>query len=110
MKLIMAIALTVMTVQAFADGKAIYEANGCNACHGNYPGGKLQGALPIPMARNFNNKKDFIKGITVDAVAKVILTGVPATEGTKTGMMVAFPQIKEADRKELAKYIVSLMK
>lgn len=97
-------------------GKAIYDGAGaCSTCHG--PGGAGDG----PVAATLNPKpRDFTKGEflwdtdgdgkkgTEADIASVIANG-----GSKYGgsmMMTARPDISEADRKALAKYVLSLKK
>lgn len=70
-----------------ADARAIYESNGCNACHGQ----NLEGMIGPNLA-----------GLSADYVTHTVRNGV---EGTA---MAAYPQISDADLDTLAQGIQSL--
>lgn len=114
--LLFAIALPCVA-QADADiekGKAIYNGlGGCVACHGAM--GKGDGAAAAALTPKPN---DFSKGVfkydangdgktgTEDDIAAVIGNGAAKFGGSP--MMVGRADIPEADRKALAKYVLSL--
>ncbi len=70
-----------------ADARAVYEANGCNACHGQ----NLEGMIGPNLA-----------GLDAEYVKQTVRNGV---EGTA---MAAYPQISDADLDTLAQGINSL--
>jgi len=82
------------------DGKAVYDV-ACAACHGVTGEGNGPVAFAIkPPPRNFR-KDAFKAGDSVPEVFYTITNGLPNTR------MVGYPQIKEADRWDLAYYVVS---
>ncbi len=70
-----------------ADARAVYEANGCNACHGE----KLEGLIGPNLA-----------GLSADYVTQTVRSGV---EGAA---MTAYPQISDEDLATLAQGVQSL--
>lgn len=117
------ICLTISTISipalVFADaeleqGKAVYNGlGGCVACHGAM--GKGDGAAAAALTPKPN---DFSKGVfkydangdgktgTEEDIAAVIANGAAKFGGSP--MMVGRADISEADRKALAKYVLSL--
>lgn len=88
-------------------GKELFEAatkGNCASCHGM----EGKGDTPVGQslkARNLQDTASYKQGATADAIAETIKSGV------KTGpSMPPRPDIAEADRKLIAKYVVSLQK
>jgi mono/diheme cytochrome c family protein len=104
------IALATMTTAQAAEpsaGEKLFLTN-CSSCHG--PDGKAQTDIGKAVkARNlvadtFKQMKNSKKGPTEDDVFNTLKTGVPGTG------MASFAHLPEADRKALAKYVISLRK
>lgn len=99
-----------------AKGKTLYEGIGaCAGCHGATGSGDGPAAAALnPKPRNltagdlsFDTDGDGKKGTEAD-IANVIQNGAQKYGGSM--MMAARPDIAEADRKALAKYVLSLKK
>lgn len=106
----------VASADDLVQGKAIYDGIGaCASCHG--PTGKGDGVAaaaldPKPRAFSegvfkFDTDKDGKMGTEQDLL-NVITNGAAAYGGSP--LMVARPDIPEADRKALIKYVLSLHK
>lgn len=107
-----AILLSVLLAgQVHAADKAAGEkafATNCASCHG--VDGKAQTDVGKALkARNlvadeYKQLKDRKKGVTEEDVFNTLKTGVPGTG------MASFAHLPEADRKAIAKYVISLRK
>lgn len=116
-----AISLLLFTTQAFADpeldkGKAVFEGIGaCSSCHGPLGQGDGPAAAALtPKPRSFavgdyayDTDGDGKKGTETD-IFNMVTNGAAKFGGSI--MMAARPDIPEADRKALAKYVLSLKK
>jgi len=89
----------VASVQAEERGQSLYMMN-CKTCHGVDGKGQTDVGKSLK-ARDFTIDP-FKQGNTVEAVANTILKGVAGTG------MVGFPYLNQADRIELAKYVIAL--
>ena len=91
---------------AFADGATLYK-NNCATCHGDKGDGMgPAGQYLNPKPRNF--VADKMVDNTAAYIEKVIEKGF--LKDGKPTTMVAFPQIKPADRKAIADYVVKTFK
>ena len=119
-KLILVSTVFALSMSAQADdlikGKEVYSGMGaCGACHGDLGAGDgVAGAALDPKPANFqagaykyDTDGDGKKGTETD-VFNVITNGAQKYGGSM--MMVARGDLPEADRKALAKYVVSLKK
>ncbi len=111
MKKLVFVAVLFAATSVFAADKPAGDklfATNCASCHGN--DGKAQTDIGKAVkARNlvsdeFKQLKDKKKGVTEVDVFNTLKTGVPGTG------MASFAHLPEADRKALAKYVVSLRK
>lgn len=90
-----------------AVGEKLFVTN-CASCHGN--DGKAQTDIGKAVkARNlvadeYKQVKDKKKGVTENDIFETLKTGVPGTG------MASFAHLPEADRKALAKYVLTLRK
>jgi len=90
-----------------AKAKKLYTTNGCQTCHGDTGmGDGAAGKSLNPKPRNFKDLKGYKQGTSENDVFKTLTDGV---DGGKTGM-VGYKHVPEADRRILAKYVVSLQK
>ena len=109
-----------ISATAFADdlakGKAIYSGIGaCSSCHGETGMGDGPASAALnPKPRNFtvgdylyDTDGDGKKGTETD-IFNIITNGAAKFGGNM--MMVARPDLPEADRKALAQYVLSLKK
>ncbi len=89
--------------RSIARGAESYRASGCAACHGpsgrgDGPAGKATQRAP----RDFTRPETFTAPRTVSGIAGVI------RDGDRGGGMPPNPDLTEAERKDLATYILSL--
>ena len=88
-------------------GKELYDApakGNCVSCHGTM--GKGDGPAGAALkARDLTDASGYKQGAGADAIAETIKSGVKGGPG-----MPARADLPEADRKMLAKYVVSLQK
>lgn len=111
MKLVMVLGLFVSTASlslgAVEPGEKLFVTN-CASCHGN--DGKSQTDVGKAVkARNlitdeFKQVKDKKAGVTESDILGTLKTGVPGTG------MTSFAHLPEADRKAIAKYLLTLRK
>lgn len=88
-----------------ARGRAVYIANGCNVCHGNEGHGDGPVARSLsPKPRNFADRAAYKRGPGLGEIEQTISEGLSVGQG----VMPAFPNIGEADRRDLALFIQSL--
>lgn len=88
---------------ALREGRTLYVANGCESCHGKKGLGDGPAGLGInPRPRNFRETAAYKQGSSEDAVVRTLFSGVPGT------LMMPYPQIKESDRRLIARYVVYL--
>lgn len=119
-KLLFVFATMILNSTANADdlqqGKMIYDGAGaCASCHGATGAGDGVAAAALdPKPRNFSTGEykfdtdnDGKKG-TENDIFNVVTKGATAFGGSP--LMVARPDISEADRKALSKYVLSLKK
>lgn len=107
MKLFFLLGLMVSSVGFSAEkpGEKLFVTN-CASCHGN--DGKAQTDVGKAVkARNlisdeFKQVKDKKKGVTEDDILGTLKTGIPGTG------MASFAHLPEADRKAIAKFVISL--
>jgi len=91
--------------QQVAQGRALYEANGCATCHG--PAGEGDG--PVAKAthsapRNFRDAAGFVNGYEVEQISRTLQTGL--AKGMQT--MPAYAHLSADDRRLLAVFVRSL--
>ena len=91
--------------QEVAQGRQLYDDNGCAACHGPDGHGdglltKSVGIAPI----DFRNPQAFVNGYGEDQIASAIADG--AVQGSQS--MPAFTHLSVDERKLLAVFILSL--
>ncbi|MFO0726249.1 MAG: cytochrome c [Myxococcota bacterium] len=90
------------TDEVMEKGRRVFVAN-CAPCHGD----KGDGAGPVgvalnPRPRDFG-KEAFKQGNSTEQIFKTISQGVPGT------MMVAWPQLSEADRWAAAHFVTTML-
>lgn len=93
------------TKDPFAVGRELYAQNGCVLCHGE--NGRGDGPLVArmdPPPRDFHVLEDFRYGASLEEIMVTIQRGLIE----KGGGMPPYDHLSEADRRELARYIVSL--
>jgi len=88
-----------------AQGRALYEANGCATCHGpegrgDGPVAKATGSAP----RDFRDAAGFVNGYEVEQISGTLQTGL--TENMR--IMPAYAHLSAADRRLLAVFVRSL--
>jgi mono/diheme cytochrome c family protein len=91
--------------QQVAEGRSLYELNGCATCHGT--DGRGDGPVTKAMnitPRDFHNPESFINGYSADKIAGSIATGVAEPNQS----MPPYPHLSSSDRQLLAIYIRSL--
>jgi mono/diheme cytochrome c family protein len=91
--------------QQVAEGRALYDANGCGTCHG--PDGRGDGPVSKAMhssPRDFHNPASFVNGYGVGQIARTIGTGL--TQGNQ--IMPPYPHLSVNDRELLATFVMSL--
>ncbi len=94
-----------LTAEQLAEGKVLYDTNGCAACHG--PDGRGDGPLaPVltPRPRDFASPAAFKGPRTMVAVAGVIARGIPSTPTP----MPAYSHLDLASCRQLAGYVLSI--
>lgn len=86
------------------DGRALYRANGCAACHGaeGYGDGPV-GRTLAPPPRDFRSAVAFRNGSDVAAIAQTLATGIPAG-----GSMPLYAHLTDSERRSIALYVISL--
>ena len=88
-------------------GKDLYEApakGNCVSCHGAM--GKGDGPAGVALkARDLSDASGYKQGATADAIAETLKSGVKGGPA-----MPARPDLSDADRMMIAKYVVSLQK
>lgn len=112
-KLAVAMLLTTLSVNASADGQALYNANGCGTCHGATGMGDGPAAAAMnPKPRSFasadfayDTDGDGTKGSDIDLL-NIIKNGSAKYGGSPT--MPARADIREADIKAMVTFIRSL--
>jgi len=88
-----------------AKGQALFETNGCPACHGHEGHGDGQLAPTLtPTPRDFRHPDAFKGPRTIDAVAAVIARGLPAFPTA----MPALNTLDQDTRELIAAYVLSI--
>jgi mono/diheme cytochrome c family protein len=91
--------------QQVAEGRALYEANGCATCHGAEGRGDGPVAkMSHSAARDFRDAGAFVNGATVGQIAGTIATGL--TRGNQ--IMPPYRHLSIEERELLAVFVVSL--
>jgi mono/diheme cytochrome c family protein len=95
----------VSAEQQIAEGRALYEANGCATCHG----AEGRGDGPVTRTlhsspRDFRDPAAFVNGYNAEQIARTLQTGL--VEGDQT--MPSYAHLSENDRKLLAVFVRSL--
>lgn len=86
------------------EGRALYASDGCAACHGvDGHGDGPQARTLAPPPRDFRNAAAFRNGITEDAIAQTLATGIP-----NGGAMPLFAHLNVRERRSLAQFVISL--
>ena len=112
-KLSVAMLATILSVNASADGQALYNANGCGTCHGATGQGDGPAAAAMnPKPRSFSSGEfaydtdaDGVKGSDTDLL-NIIKNGSAKYGGSPT--MPGRADISEADIKAMIAFIRSL--
>jgi high-affinity iron transporter len=91
--------------QQVAEGRALYEANGCATCHG----AEGRGDGPVTRTlhsspRDFRDTAAFVNGYDVEQIARTLEAGL--VQGNQS--MPAYGHLSETDRKLLAIFVMSL--
>lgn len=91
-------------VPSVAQGRELYRANGCAACHGleGRGDGPVAGTLS-PRPRDLSNPLSYRVGIEVDAIARTLAAGLPAA-----GSMPLYSHLSNHERRSMALFIRSL--
>jgi len=79
-------------------GEALYAQHGCGVCHGRNGEGHGPGADAVP--QDFRRRRDPLAEGGRDGVAKLI--------GAGRGRMPAFRHLSDADRRQLAAFVLYL--
>lgn len=89
---------------SLAEGKALYQSNGCISCHGlvGYGDGVV-GRTLLPPPRDFRDSLAFKAGRDGDHIAKMLALGIPAG-----GNMPLYAHLSNQQRASLALYVMSL--
>lgn len=88
-----------------AKGQALFETNGCPACHGHEGHGDGQLARTLtPTPRDFRHPDAFKGPRSIDAVATVIARGLPAFPTP----MPALNTLDQETRELIAAYVLSI--
>lgn len=103
------VAPTASTVGAAAEpsieeGRALFASDGCAGCHG--PAGHGDGPLARtlnPPPRDFRDAASFKNGITEEAIAQTLATGIP-----NGGAMPLYGHLLDRERRSLARFVTSL--
>jgi len=88
-----------------AEGRTLYETNGCVSCHG--PQGHGDGPVGktlTPAPRDFRDAGAFKNGTDVVAIARTLAVGLSAN-GER---MPQFGHLTEAERRSIALFVISL--
>ena len=91
--------------EQLADGRGLYEANGCATCHG--PEGHGDGPVSKTLhssPRDFRDAGAFVNGYDVEQIARTMETGL--VQGTET--MPSYAHLSRGDRENLAVFVMSL--
>jgi mono/diheme cytochrome c family protein len=103
-------------VPSAAEGRSLYEANGCANCHGpqGHGDGPLVAKLPSrPIDLHYSSL--FKRGADQDSIVKTLTEGVAIThfapELQQTHHMLVMPKfdhLTETERRSIALYVISL--
>jgi mono/diheme cytochrome c family protein len=104
-------------IPSVAEGRSLYEANGCASCHGpqGHGDGPLVAKLPSrPIDLHYSSL--FKRGADQDSIVKTLTEGVAIThfapELQQTHHMLVMPKfdhLTETERRSIALYIISLL-
>ena len=91
--------------QQAAEGRILYEVNGCATCHGNDGRGDGPVAKTLHSSpRDFRDPAAFVKGYNVEQIAHTLETGL--VEGTQS--MPSYTHLSQNERQMLAAFVMSL--
>jgi mono/diheme cytochrome c family protein len=91
--------------QQVAEGRALYELNGCATCHG--PEGRGDGPVTKTLhtaPRDFRDAAAFVNGYDAARIARTIATGLVEQNQS----MPPYPHLSANDRELLAVFVMSL--
>ncbi|MBK8247500.1 MAG: copper chaperone PCu(A)C [Gemmatimonadetes bacterium] len=93
-----------VTEPSLDEGRALFASDGCAGCHG--PAGHGDGPLARtlnPPPRDFRDAASFKNGITEEAIAQTLATGIP-----NGGAMPLYGHLLDRERRSLARFVTSL--
>jgi copper(I)-binding protein len=86
------------------EGRALFASDGCAGCHGaaGHGDGPLARTMNPP-PRDFRDAASFKNGITEEAIAQTLATGIP-----NGGAMPLYGHLLDRERRSLARFVTSL--
>lgn len=98
------IAVAVSAPPTVAEGRTIYQSDGCASCHGlTGQGDGPVGRTLMPPPRDFRDARAFRNGADAESIAQTLATGIPGG-----GQMPLYAHLTLRERQSLALYLIAL--